>query len=249
MLTPGLRRRFATAAWVLLLALLPWWLGLPLLLSLVALLLADVARLQPHAATFRSALRWGLPGVLFALLRWLGSDALGWTVTALAGLVGGTLLAGLESWLGRSPRRDPAETEAEPGASWSELALAPPPRAGTGIVELLPVHWQASSEPLPDPRGGQVRYATGGDGVGGFVFADGSRIEAAAGRCCLSPGGRWLALEHGSGVWLFDRDRQLRHRMRHWHLCGWHHEQPWLQHGEGEMPLSLQGALGHEFDD
>ena len=124
------------AIWLAVLALLPRWLGLPLLLGIAAVLLIGVERLQIFGGSLRLALRWGLPGVVLALKRWLGDDALAWTIAAIAALVGFTLLAGLESWLDRAHRRSAAIDEGTAGgtAEWPELALAPL-RAGSGIIE------------------------------------------------------------------------------------------------------------------
>ena len=61
--------------WLLALAVLPWWLGLPLLFAIAAVLLFAAERSEGYARALRLALRWGLPGVLFALQRALGSDA------------------------------------------------------------------------------------------------------------------------------------------------------------------------------
>ena len=84
------------ALWVLLLALLPWWLGLPVLLALAAAVLLLQQRLSaPHAGLIRYALRWGLPGWLFALQRALGSDAFAWGAIAdgALGLLGAAAYA------------------------------------------------------------------------------------------------------------------------------------------------------------
>ncbi|MES1153933.1 MAG: hypothetical protein ABUL45_03305, partial [Rhodanobacter sp.] len=65
---PAWRGVLARSAWLALLALLPWWLGLPLLLALAAVVAMLQHRLaDEHIALIRCALRWGLPGVLFAL--------------------------------------------------------------------------------------------------------------------------------------------------------------------------------------
>lgn len=243
------RRQIGFALWLLALALLPWWLGLPLLLGIVAALLVGAERMQPFASTLRLALRWGLPGVVLALKRWLGGDALAWTIAAVVALAGFTLLAGLESWLDRARRREAAQADAEASRTdeWPELALAPL-RVG-GIVELAPVQWhaldEAANDSLDDGRGGRVRYRRE-PGFAGYVFDDGSRVEALPGRLCVSPCGRWLALEAPPGVLLWDRDLKQLHRLRRRRLCGWHDESPWLQGSDAGMPLPLREALGRE---
>lgn len=232
------------ALWVLLLALLPWWLGLPILLALAAAVLLLQQRLSaPHAGLIRHALRWGLPGWLFALQRALGSDAFAWGAALLGALVGYTLLAGLEAWLDRDLRRAPP---GPPAAEWPELAHAPigPPAE---IIELLPPQWHEARGELPDPLGGAVHCEPGG-----CRFDDGTRVDARDGviRVAFSPGGRWFAACSGKrGVLLWDRQRDRRHRLRGWQLCGWYREQPWLSRREGTMPLALAAVLGHDADE
>ncbi|WP_426690075.1 hypothetical protein [Rhodanobacter ginsengiterrae] len=231
------------AAWLLLLALLPWWLGLPLLLALVAVVVLLQHRLAvAHVALIRWGLRWGLPGLLFALQRSLGGDAFAWGAALLGALAGYTLLAGLEAWLDRERRRAPA---AAPSAEWPELALAssePPAR----IIELQPVQWQPVGEPLIDPLGGQVLCA-----AGSCRFAGGERIEQVGSALAFSPSGRWLIahLRDERQLLLWDRQRERRHLLRGWQLAGWDGEQPWLSRGENAMPLALPAVLGEDGDD
>ncbi len=229
-------------AWLVLLALLPWWLGLPLLLSAVAALLLLGHRLTGHAALLRRSLRWGLPGVLFALQRALGGDAFAWGAALLGALAGYTLLVGLEAWLDRNL---PRESVAVPAAEWPELAMAPigPPAE---IIELLAPVWQRITDELADPGGGRAGYRDGG-----FYFADGTQIESVSPYAGFSPGGRWFVarLGHDRGVVLWDRERNRLHRLRGWQLCGWYREQPWLARRDGDMPLALQAVLGQDDDD
>jgi hypothetical protein len=230
-----------TALWVLLLALLPWWLGLPALLALAAAVTLLQHRLAaPHAELIRRALRWGLPGWLFALQRALGGDAFAWGAALLGALVGYTLLAGLEAWLDRDLRRAPP---GPPTEEWPELARAPigPPAE---IIELLPPRWHDARGELPDPLGGAVHC-----GPGGCRFDDGTRVDAPGGfvRIAFSPAGRWFAGCSGKrGVLLWDRQRDRRHRLRGWQLCGWYREQPWLGRREDSMPLALAAVLGRD---
>ena len=65
----ALRRGWPFALWLVVLALLPWWLGLPLLLGIAAALLTGAERLHAFHGTLRLALRWGVPGVALALAR------------------------------------------------------------------------------------------------------------------------------------------------------------------------------------
>lgn len=232
----------APVAWLLLLVLLPWWLGLPLLLAAVALLLARPGWLQIHTRVLRLALRWGLPGVMLALKRWLGGDALAWTIAAVAALAGFTLLAGLEAWLDRDlPRAAVGDAGPTPDA-WPERMLHSSPLAGE-IVELVPVQWHDAPAELDDPRGGRLTCCSDADGFRGVVFDDGTRLAATAGRYAFSPGGRWFALDEGAATTLRDRDRNHTHRLHGRQLCGWHADQPWLQGGPTAMPEPLPGVL------
>ena len=249
------RRRWPTwniwlpgLAWVALLALLPWWLGLPLLLTLVAALLLLQHRLAvEHASLCRQGLRWGMPGMLFALQRGLGGDAFAWGAALLGALVGYTLLAGLEAWLDRDLRRvsPPVVAISSASAEWPELALAPIGPIAQ-IIELQPPVWQLTGTEHIDPRGGGVIHRDGS-----YRFADGSGLDGVGADAGFSPGGRWFALraDNGHGIVLWDRERDQRHHLRGWQLCGWYREQPWLARRDGEMPLALSAVLGHDDED
>jgi hypothetical protein len=237
-------------AWAVALALSPWWLGLPLLLSLAAALLLMTHRLAPeHGRMLRSGLGWGLPGTLFALQRALGGNVFAWVIALLGLLTGYTLLAGLEAWLDRDLRRASASTRRQPDASpsteWSQLALAPigPPAE---IIELQLPTWQASGEAINDPHGGQAIYR-----AGAYRFDDGTHIEDVDGCAVFSPAGRWFAarMQGSGGIVLRDRERGLLHRLRGWQLDGWYREQPWLVRRDGDMPLALSAVLGNDAAD
>ena len=236
-----------TLCWVVALALLPWWLGLPALLALAAAVTLLQPRLQPgHAALIRHALRWGLPGWLIALQRALGGDVLAWGAALLGALAGYTLLAGLEAWLDRELRRAPA-TEA--AASWPELARGPigPP---ADVIELQLPAWQAGAGELLDPQGGVVTC-----GAAGCHFSDGEQVDAPTpqlgfAQVGFSPEGRWFAActSDQRVLVLWDRQRDRRHQLRGWQLSGWYKEQPWLSRRDGDAPLALHAVLGHDND-
>jgi hypothetical protein len=242
--TASRRRWLYGLAWLAWLAMVPWWLGLPLLVSMVAALLIPTQRLTVQVPVLRLALRWGLPGVLFALQRALGGDALAWGMALLGALAGFTLLAGLEAWLDRGQYRRSIElSSATP--EWRELALAPiGPSAA--IIELQPPEWFDAGDPIVDPRGGAVAWQGDDSHGGSHRFADGSIVDAADPRCSFSPDGRWFAatLPHARGIVLLDRDHGRQHRLRGWQLYGWHPSQPWLQRSEYEAPLGLKDVLG-----
>jgi hypothetical protein len=221
-------------AWLAVLALLPWWLGLPLLLAMAVALLLPASWPVEHARLLRRGLRWGLPGVMFALQRTLGGGPFGLGAALLGALAGYTLIAGLEAWLDRDLRRAPAGTTSD--AEWPELARAPigPPAR---IIELRPPEWRTALAESADPRGGTVQWR---DGC--YRFADGTQIDGAGAQFDFSPAGRWFVArrETGRRLLLCDRDHHRCHRLRGWSLCGWDGEQPWLQRREGDMPLPLE---------
>jgi hypothetical protein len=226
------RRRWIYAlAWLLALVLLPWWLGLPLLLAIAAMLLFAAERWEGHERTLRAALRWGLPGVLFALQRALGGEAFAWAMALLGALVGFTLIAGLEAWLDRGRREKVAQPELR---DWPSLALAPI-GPGVVVVELVPPQW--AEGPWPDPRGGEVRWEGGR-----FVLSGGATVERVEPRASFSPDGRWFAACMSRGVVLLDREQGRSHRLRGWELCGWY-EGPWLARGTGPA-MSWREVLG-----
>lgn len=234
---------WALLAWLLVLALLPWWLGLPLLFALAAV----AALLQPrlageHVALIRRGLRWGLPGALFALQRALGGDALAWGVALLGALAGYTLLAGLEAWLDRDLRRAPPAPES---AEWPELAMAPIGPAAE-IIELQPPLWQRFDDGVIDPLATRVDYR----GSSCF-FDDGHEIPDVGSPAAFSPAGRWFAARtaRGRGIVLWDRERDRRHRLRGWQLCGWYREQPWLTRHDDDMPRPLATLLGQDDEE
>jgi hypothetical protein len=239
-------------AWLVGLALLPWWLGLSLLLALVVLLLSGLQLAGGYAASMRNGLRWGLPGVLFALQRALGGDALAWGVALLGMLVGYMLIVGLELWLDRDiPHMlDPAADSARDATSTGDAEMEWPARVMSSamgppaeIITLEAPQWQASTADIPDPWGHQVRYRDAG-----YRFAGDRRIEDADACACFSPDGRWFAarMQHARGVLLWDRRRDRVHRLRGWQLAGWYREQPWLQRDANATPRTLQHVLGED---
>ncbi|WP_426700750.1 hypothetical protein ACPPVV_15415 [Rhodanobacter sp. Col0626] len=234
-----------TLAWLLLLALLPWWLGLPLLFSLVAVAVLLQHRLDAeHVGLIRRGLRWGLPGVLFALQRALGGNAFAWGAALLGALAGYTLLAGLEAWLDRDLRRA-ASAPATASAEWPELAMAPIGPAAE-IIELQPLVWHQLDGGSIDPLAGRVHYRGGS-----CFFDDGHEVPDAGPQATFSPDGRWFAArtEQGRGIVLWDRERDRRHRLRGWKLSGWYREQPWLARHDDDIPQTLAAVLGRDDED
>ncbi|MGC1548784.1 MAG: hypothetical protein WA777_09650 [Rhodanobacter sp.] len=227
--------------WTLLLALLPWWLDLPLLLTLSVALLVWTHWLGEHAQTMRRALRWGLPGLLVAVFRALAGNPLAWLLVLLVALAGFSLLMLLESWLDRGKHAMPSSLLP---MEWSELALAPiGPTAA--IIELQPPAWLAVDQEVTDPRGDEVHYANHT-----FRLGVGRQIEGVDPRYCFSPDGCWFAavLTAGRGLALQDCQRDRLYRLRGWQLIGWYAGQPWLSRGENHAPIALSHVLGRDED-
>jgi len=219
-------------AWMALLTVLPWWLGLPLLLAMSAGVVLFQRRLGLQVDLVRHALRWGLAGLLLSVWRTLGADAFAVGAALLGALAGYTLLAGLDAWLHRDRR---GEALHDASAEWPELAMAPigPPVV---IIELQPPHWQPVATGLVDPLGEPPAYADGS-----FRFADGSILGPASPHAAFSPDGRWFATRtpDDRALLLWDRCEHHRHQLRGRQLCGWHDGQPWLNRREDEVPSPL----------
>ncbi len=235
-------RMLPAAAWTCLLGVLPWWAGLPLLLLLAVGAVLFARRSVRYAALCRRGLRWGLPGLLFAVQRALGGDLVAWGAALLGALVGFSLVVLMESLLDRRVRRAP---QAPVSPEWSEMALAPigPP---AHIIELTRAQWCEVSGEFVDPAGESVRYEVDGVDSGRYVLATGRVIDQASPRCCFGPGGRWfvVSMAEGRGDVLWDRQTDRMHRLTGWELCGWEGEQPWLAQRPDGVPVPLHEALG-----
>ena len=228
-------------AWLLALAVLPWWLGLPLLLACVVLLLWSDGPLQAQTPRLRRALRWGLPGLLLAIVRAFGGDALAWLLALLAALAGFSLLMLLEGWLDRDRQR---VSSPMPAGDWPELSLAPIGPAAA-IIELQAPQWRALEAGVADPLGGALHWRDEA-----AVLADGERLYGVEPSCDFDVDGRWLLLPlaRQAGVVVLDRRRGRRHRLRGWQLAGWHAGQPWLCRDEAQAPISIAHVLGRDED-
>lgn len=246
-LLPGQRfaRWLLFAGWAVLLALLPWWLGLAALLALAVGTVFYTRRLHRYGELCRSGLKWGLPGMLFALQRALGGDLIAWGAALLGALVAYSLVALLESLLLHRVRRSAA-----PVPEWSEIAMAPvgPPAR---IIELAPVEWRdaavdSSGESVPAEN---LRYQVTAENEGNYRFADGHILPRLGPRHAFSPQGRWFAAQQpaGRGDLLFDRLRGRPYRLRGWELCGWDgDDSPWLARHADDVPVPLHEALGQD---
>lgn len=215
-------------AWMLLLAMLPWWCALPLETALVVTVL--IGRAPLPAASARLAMRLGLAGAVWTLPHALGGVLPAWCVLLLGALVGYTLLAGIEGWLDRVP----APRVARQDDAWPQLAFAPIGPTET-LIELAPVRWLDGPEVL-DPRGGGVRRERDG-----WRFSDGRLVEAAPGACAFSSDGRWFAAvdRDGRRLMLWRRDGSVPCRLHRWQLAGWHRGEPWIARHARAWPRPL----------
>lgn len=227
--------------WMLLLACLPWWVGLPLLLACVATQAARLPRLQRYGGVLRRALRWGFAGLLVASYLAFGQHALGLTLTMLAALVGFSLLVLLESWQDRKPQRNAAVARAAP--EWNELALARVGPTDT-LIELQPPHWLALDGASTDGVPADVATVSAGN----YRVGKKAHIQNVEARLSVAPGQRWLAwpMTARRGVVLYDRAHGRQYRLRGWELYGWQADKAWLSRSEDQPPLALSHVLGQD---
>jgi hypothetical protein len=226
--------------WVSLLACLPWWIDLPLLLGIAATRAAQLPRLHGYGRALRVALRWGLVGSLLAGYRALGAHVPAIIVTLLAALIGFSLLMLLESWLDHPPLRSAAIAAASP--AWSEMALAPVGPAGV-MIELQAPAWHECGDPA-EGVATDVRWLD----QRSCLVDERIRIDHVEPQVSVAPGQGWLAwpITAWRGVVLYDRAGQRTYRLRGWQLYGWHAGEAWLSRGEDQPPLALSHVLGQD---
>jgi len=229
-------------AWAVLLGVMPWWAGLPLLLGLATIQLIRLPRLQRYHHVLRHALRWGFVGVLVASYRAFDNHGLGLTLAALAALAGFSLLVLLESWEDHKPQRSVAAATASP--EWSELALAPIGPADT-LIELQAPGWIALDGPSPLPA--DISLV---DKHNCRIGAH-THIGSVEPQVSIAPDECWLAwpMTAWRGVVLYDRAHDRSYRLRGWQLYGWHVGEAWLSRDEDQPPLALSHVLGQDVVD
>jgi hypothetical protein len=228
--------------WTLLLAYLPWWFDLPLLLALLATQLMHLPRLQRSGGMVRLALRWGLAGLLIATYRSLQPHPSALTLTLLAALVGFSLLVLFESWQDHKPLRNAAMAAALP--EWRDMAMS-----STGpsakLIELQPPVWLALDDSADIAASMDVSWVRERRcRIGESVLID--HVEPSI---SVAPDQAWFALPmtHGRGVVLYDRAHERPYRLRGWQLYGWHASEAWLSRGEDQPPLALSHVLGQDL--
>jgi hypothetical protein len=227
-------------AWGLLMACMPWWIDLPLLLALAATQWAQVPRLRPYGGIVRRALRWGFAGLLVASYRAFGGHALGLTFTLLVALLGFSLLVMLESWQDRKPVRSKALADEAP--EWQDMALAPVGPAAV-IIEVSAPVWTALDGPDPHLPADMTQLGEHSWRVGGHA-----RLDHVEPRVSIAPEQGWLAfpIAAGRGVVLYDLAHDRQYRLRGWQLYGWHAQEAWLTRSEDQAPLALSHVLGQD---
>jgi hypothetical protein len=219
---------------------MPWWVDLPLLLALATAQLAQAPRLHRYGGIIRSALRWGLVGLLIASYRAWGGEVLGLTLTLLAALIGFSLLVLLESWQDHKPQHSAAIAATLP--EWNDMALAPIGPSAT-IIELESPTWVMLAG-----------STTGAPADIALVTEHSCRIGASTlvndvePQISVSPGQGWIAFPVTArrGVVLYDRAHDRQYRLRGWQLYGWHDEEAWLTRSEDQAPLAISHVLGQD---
>ncbi|WP_233843489.1 hypothetical protein [Dyella sp. 2HG41-7] len=227
-------------AWMVLLACVPWWIGLPLLLGVAAIQAAQLPRLQRFRGPLRRALRWGLAGLLIASYLAFDRPALGATLTLLGALVGFSLLVWLESWQDHKPQRDVAVAAAAP--EWSEMALAHVGPSDT-LIELAPPQWMTVDSASTNIACRIAMTAEHRCCIEATVHIDNIEPQVA-----VAPGEQWVALPMTAqrGLVLYDRAHDKLYRLRGWRLYGWHASEAWLSRSEEQPPLALSHVLGQD---
>ncbi|HUB89073.1 MAG TPA: hypothetical protein VMA74_05005 [Dyella sp.] len=230
-------------AWALLLGVMPWWAGLPLLLGLAVIQAIQLPRLLRYQRLLRRALRWGLAGLLAAAYRAFDNHGLGLTLAALAALAGFSLLVLLESWQHHKPRRSATPAAASP--EWKELALAPIGPADT-LIELQAPRWIALDGTAPDAPADLTMIDAHRCRIGASICIDPVEPQVS-----IAPGAHWFAwpMTAGRGVVLYDRAHDKPYRLRGWQLYGWHAGEAWLSRGDDWPPLALSHVLGQDQRD
>ncbi len=211
--------------------LLPWWIGAPALLGLIAIMAAFRDRAPAFARRCDFALNAGMFGLVFAVQRDLGGDLLAWGFAALVGLAGFSMIVLVESLL-RGPRQD--KTSSTPLREWRDMAMD---RVGPGatIIELSAIDWRRAGGDVAD---GNAHFETDR-----FRFADGTVIETVDGQYAISPDGRWFLARARGGIVVLDREHRRVHRLHGWGAVGWY-GQPWFERQGSDLPVSLHDVLG-----
>lgn len=246
------------AAWIALLAYLPWWGALALLLTL------DAASVWCGRRALGTADQWlvfygalGLIGLAISLAQAIGGSLWAWLIGVVVGCVGfGWKLYLMQRFdLPRSTSKT-GVAKPEPVASRMET---------TEPASMLPVSWRSANEARTRAereaiwqRGEPVYLVNGeirfGPPTGDYLWPDGAAVIAWAGsRYAVSDDGRWFVASSpighpGSCDYLYDRTSRLLYELPSWEIRGWGEHGPWLAES-GKAPLSLDraGVVGVDY--
>lgn len=246
------------AAWIALLAFLPWWSVLALLLALDAI--SVWCRRRELGTTdqwlvFYGAL--GLIGLAISLAQAIGASWWAWLIGITVAGVGFVWKLYLMQRFDL-PRSAPA-TEAVKAESVA------PPMEVTEPASLLPVHWLDADEANTRAgreaiwqRGEPVYVVNGeirfGPPTGDYLWPDGTAVMGWAGsRYAVSDDGRWFVASSpvghpGSCDYLYDRTSRLIYELPSWEIRGWSEHGPWLaKPRKTSMSLDRTGVVGIDY--
>ena len=246
------------AAWIALLAFLPWWSVLALLLALDAI--SVWCRRRELGTTdqwlvFYGAL--GLIGLAISLAQAIGASWWAWLIGITVAGVGFVWKLYLMQRFDL-PRSAPA-TEAVKAESVA------PPMEVTEPASLLPVHWLDADEANTRAgreaiwqRGEPVYVVNGeirfGPPTGDYLWPDGAAVMGWAGsRYAVSDDGRWFVASSpvghpGSCDYLYDRTSRLIYELPSWEIRGWSEHGPWLgEPGKASVSLDRTGVAGMDY--
>jgi len=249
-------------AWIALLAHLPWWIGLGVLLAL------DAATVWSRRRAFGTADQWllfygalGLIGLALSLAQAIGG-VWGWAIAAVAAVAG-------FAWKLYLMQRFDLPRGVSKQADVPSLALASaqatPRRETETPTSVTPVHWRQAGEAATREereaiwqRGEPVYQVNGeirfGPSTGDYLWPDGSVVIAQAGSgYAISDDGHWFVASSPVGHpgrcdYLYDRARRLLYRLPAWELRGWSERGPWLaEPGKPPVLLDRIGATGVDY--
>lgn len=245
-------------AWIAVLAALPWWIVVALLLTLDAASIGGSRRvlgMVDQWLLFYGAL--GLIGLAISLAHAIGGSLWGW----LAGFAIACVGFGWKLYLMQRfdlPRSASKTKVVEPGA-------VVPPMQTTEPVAMLPVSWRGADEARTRvdreaiwQRGEPVYLVNGeirfGPPTGDYLWSDGAVVIAWAGsRYAVSDDGRWFVASApvghpGSCDYLYDRTSRLVYELPSWEIRGWDVRGPWLaEPGKTAVPLDRIDVAGADY--
>jgi len=245
-------------AWIALLAYLPWWIVLALLLTL------DAASIWCGRRALGTIDQWlvfygalGLIGLAISLAWAIGGSLWAW----LAGIAAACAGFGWKLYL--MQRFDLPRSASKTNVAKPEPAALP--MQATEPVSMLPVIWRSADEARTRAereaiwqRGEPVYLVNGeirfGPPTGDYLWSDGTAVIAWAGsRYAVSDDGRWFVASGpvghpGSCDYLYDRTSRLVYELPSWEIRGWGEHGPWLaEPGKAPVPFGRIGVAGTDY--